>query len=143
MADNTMPIRIVIAEDNTADVMLVREALNAHQIPFEITHLKDGAEAVATLSANQPGWNNPDLILLDLNMPKVGGLEVLSAIRKNAAFNDVPIIVLTSSPAPEEQQAARRLGVVHYLQKPSDLYEFIEQVGGAIQEVIRQRHPCG
>jgi len=139
MTDLTVPIRIVIAEDNAADVMLVREALNAHQIPFEITHLKDGAEAVATLCGNQPGENHPDLILLDLNMPKVSGLEVLSAIRKNAVFNNVPIIVLTSSPAPEEQQAARRLGVVHYLQKPSDLYEFIEQVGGAIQEVIRQR----
>jgi CheY-like chemotaxis protein len=141
MADRTVPIRIVIAEDNTADVMLVREALNAHGIPFEMTHLKDGAEAVATLCGNQPGWNSPDLILLDLNMPKLGGLEVLSAIRKDAAFNNVPIIVLTSSPAPEEQQAARRLGVVHYLQKPSDLYEFIEQIGGAIQEAIRQR--CG
>ena len=139
MADNTVPIRIIIAEDNAADVVLVREALNAHQIPFEMTHLKDGAEAVAGLCGRQPGWNNPDLILLDLNMPKVGGLEVLSAIRKDAAFNSVPIIVLTSSPAPEEQQAARSLGVVHYLQKPSDLYEFIEQVGGAIQEVIRQR----
>ena len=49
MADRSMPIRIVIAEDNAADVLLVREALNAHQIPFEMTHLKDGAEAVAKL----------------------------------------------------------------------------------------------
>lgn len=133
------PIRIVIAEDNAADVMLVREALHAHQIAFEMTHLKDGAEAVAALCGDRTGRNSPDLILLDLNMPKVGGLEVLSALRKDAAFNNVPVIVLTSSPAPEEQQAARRLGVVQYLQKPSDLYAFIEQVGGAIREAIRQK----
>jgi len=141
MADRTTPIRIVIAEDNAADVLLVREALNAHRIPFEMRHLRDGAEAIAALCGNQPGWSNPDLILLDLNMPKVGGLEVLAAMRKNAAFDNVPIIVLTSSPAPEERQAARSLGVAHYLQKPSDLYEFIEKVGGAIEEVVRQK--CG
>ena len=54
-------------------------------------------------------------------------------------MRNVPIIVLTSSPAPEEQQAARRLGVVHYLQKPSDLYEFINLVGAAIQAAMREK----
>jgi len=140
MADRTVPVKIFIAEDNLADVMLVREALKAHKILFQMVHLKDGAEAVAALCGNPVVPSSPDLILLDLNMPKVGGLEVLSAIRKVTALNAVPIIVLTSSPAPEEQQAARRLGVKHYLQKPSDLYEFIDQVGGTIQEVVRQIH---
>src|SRR3954469_21279341 len=99
------PIRIVIAEDNMADVILVREALNAHEIQFEMKHVKDGAEAVALLCGSRTEWTIPDLILLDLNMPKLSGLEVLSAIRRDAAGESVPIIVLTSSPAPEEQQA--------------------------------------
>jgi len=138
MPDSTVPIRIFIAEDNLADVLLVREALSAHQIVFEMTHCKDGAEAVAKLCGGQRDGFHPDLILLDLNMPKLGGLEVLSSLRKDPAYNAVPVLILTSSPAPEEQRAARSLGVVKYLQKPSDLYEFINLVGGAIESVIRQ-----
>ena len=134
-----MAIRIAIVEDNAADVLLVREALNAHHISFEMTHLRDGADAITTLCGNPPSHQLPDLILLDLNMPRIGGLEVLAAIRNNSALNDVPVIILTSSPAPEEQQAARRLGVVHYLQKPADLYQFIDQVGGAIQDILREK----
>ena len=132
-----MPIRIAIVEDNTADVLLIREALNAHQIAFELMHMTDGADAIATLCGKAPDQQGPDLILLDLNMPKIGGLEVLAAIRKDQQLRSVPVIVLTSSPAPDEQQAARRLGVVHYLQKPVDLYEFIDQVGGAIRDLVR------
>ena len=139
MTGGAAPLRIVMVEDNVADVILVREALNAHQIQFEMTHLKDGAEAVAMLCGDRADGNSPDLILLDLNMPKLSGLEVLSAIRQNGVLNHVPVIILTSSPAPEEQQAARRLGAVQYLQKPSDLYEFIEHVGGAIDALVRQR----
>ncbi len=134
-----MPIRIAIVEDNTADVLLIREALKAHHISFEMTHFKDGAEAISMLCANQPNEPGPDLILLDLNMPKIGGLEVLAAIRKHPELHMVPVIVLTSSPAPEEQQAARQLGVVHYLQKPVDLYEFIDQVGGAVRDLLGNR----
>lgn len=122
-----------------ADVVLVREALKAHEIDFEITHLKDAAEAVAALSGKKLKLAESDVILLDLNMPKIGGLELLAAIRNDGTLTQVPIIVLTSSPAPEEEQAARRLGVVDYLQKPSDLYEFIDKVGSAIQQVIRER----
>ena len=139
MAIDLVPIQIAIVEDNTADVLLVREALNAHQIAFEMTHIKDGADAISTLCRNPPEGPAPDLILLDLNMPRIGGLEVLAAIRKNSALCAVPVIVLTSSPAPEEQQAARRLGVMHYVQKPADLFEFIEQVGGAIRDAIREK----
>lgn len=129
-------VRIVIAEDNLADLVLVREALKAHHIDFEMTHLKDGAEAVAALCGENATLTRPDVILLDLNMPKIGGLELLAAIRNDGSLNDVPIIVLTSSPAPDEQKAAGRLGVVNYLQKPSDLYAFIHEVGGAIQQAI-------
>ena len=131
-------LRIIIAEDNAADVMLVREALDAHEIRFEMTHVKDGAEALAMLCDN-PELLVPDLILLDLNMPKVGGLEVLAAIQNNGTLAAVPVIVLTSSPAPQEQEIARKYGVIHYLRKPSDLYEFIEQVGGVIKNVIGSR----
>lgn len=135
-----MPVRIVIAEDNLADVVLVREALKAHEIDFEMTHLKDGAEAVAALCGKSSKLaEQPDVILVDLNMPKIGGLDLLAAIRNEGTLAKVPIIVLTSSPAPEEQRAARRLGVVDYLQKPSDLYEFINKVGGAIRQVVRER----
>lgn len=138
MSPSAPPLRIVIAEDNLPDVLLVREALSARDIAFDMIHFRDGAEAVARLCGEQRDASNPDLILLDLNMPKLSGLEVLSAIRKDPTYNNVPVIILTSSPAPEEQQAAHKLGILQYLQKPSDLYEFIDRVGGAIQAVVRQ-----
>lgn len=128
--------RIIIVEDNLSDVVLVEEALHAHGIDFDMTHLSDGAEALSALKSYDPSRLKIDLILLDLNIPKVAGIEVLKAVRGNVVFKDVPVIILTSSPAPEEQLAARALGITNYVRKPFGLKEFIDEVGMAIRESI-------
>ena len=128
--------RVVVIEDNAPDVVLIGEALSGSPVPFEIVHFGDGEEAIAGLSAAVASGNPPDLIVLDLNMPKVSGLEVLQKIKQEPSLSSVPILVLTSSAAPDERAEAERLGVYRYLRKPFDLYEFLEQVGGSFRELI-------
>src|ERR1700743_3572188 len=131
----TEPVRVLVIEDNAPDVMLIGESFREQELPFEITHLKDGEELLNRLRAETPGEAPFHLIILDLNMPKLGGLEVLSSIRANRAFSSTPILVLTSSLVPDEPDEARRLGANKYLRKPSDLYEFLTQVGAAVREL--------
>src|SRR4051794_5531976 len=101
--------RIVVVEDSLSDVMLLTEALNEHAVPHELIHYRDGVEAVAKLNDPAALKPPPNLIVLDLNMPKMGGLEVLERLRRTNAFVQVPVAILTSSLQPEEQAAARRL----------------------------------
>jgi CheY-like chemotaxis protein len=115
--------------------MLVEESLSAQEIPYKITHYKDGVEALESLTnlASPP----PDVIVLDLNMPRMSGLEVLSSLRQNQALSKVPIAVLTSSLAPEERQEAHRLGADRFLCKPVDLYEYLSEVGSMVVGLAR------
>jgi CheY-like chemotaxis protein len=130
-------MRVVVIEDNAPDVMLIEEALAGSPTPFEIVHYSDGEEAIAGLTADASAGARPDLIVLDLNMPKVNGLEVLQRIKQEKFLSTAPVLVLTSSSAPEERQEAERLGADRYLQKPFDLYEFLNQVGGMLRELCR------
>ncbi|MBV8072244.1 MAG: response regulator [Acidobacteriaceae bacterium] len=134
--DGKRAIRVVVIEDNTPDVILIGECLNGTSTPYELIHFRDGDEALAGVKSTVAGGRLPDLIVLDLNMPKVNGLEVLEAIKQDPVLANVPVVVLTSSAAPEERQAAERLGADRYLRKPFDLYEFLEQVGGIVRELI-------
>ncbi len=137
MSDNVRStMRVVVIEDNAPDVMLIGEALAGSPTPFVIVHYGDGEEAIAGLTADVSAGATPDLIVLDLNMPKVNGLEVLQRIKEENSLSNVPVLVLTSSSAPEERQEAERLGVDRYLRKPFDLYEFLDQVGGILRELI-------
>lgn len=137
MSDNGRAVtRVVVIEDNAPDVVLIGEALSDSPAPFEIVHFQDGEEAIAGLTAAVAGNRRPDLIVLDLNMPKVNGLEVLQRIKQESSLSDVPVLVLTSSSAPEEREEAERLGVDKYLRKPFDLYEFLDQVGGILKELM-------
>ena len=137
MSPEQRTLRIVVIEDNTPDVMLIGETLRGSAIPYEIVHFKDGAEAISGLTdASAKQEPLPDLIMLDLNMPKVNGLEVLQAIKKLDSLAHVPVVVLTSSLAPDEKQEAERLGAARYLRKPLDLYDFLDQVGTIVRELI-------
>src|SRR5438270_6270776 len=109
------PIKILVIEDNTPDVVLIGEALDEHGVAHQITHFRDGEEALAHMRNSDPHKPAYQLVILDLNMPKIGGLDVLAAIRNSPAFKDVPFLVLTSSLAPDEQREAKRLGADRYL----------------------------
>jgi chemotaxis family two-component system response regulator Rcp1 len=119
---------IFIAEDNPADVYLLRIAFTeaGHQ-GADLVIASDG-EAALELVQHRGSFQNagrPDLIVLDLNLPKSDGSDVLRAIRQSDEYTDVPVVVLTSSDSPRDRQYAEELGADCYLTKPSDLEAFL------------------
>ncbi len=113
-------MQILLAEDNDADVYLVREALTACGIPFELSVVDDGAKAIEFLASAVP-----DLLLLDLNLPRRSGLEILDFLRASLRCAAIPVILLTSSDSPQDRARVADLSVVHYFRKPSDFDEFM------------------
>lgn len=122
------PVRILLAEDNPADVYLIEEALREHGVPFELNVAEDGEQALLMLADHS---TKPDLLLLDLNMPKRGGSEVLESLQGSA----MPVIVLTSSDSPADKVEALRLGAVHYIRKPTGLDDFLA-IGATIKRIV-------
>lgn len=119
--------RILIVEDNRGDVLLVDVALREAGLQFELIHLSDGEKAVEYLRKLGNGHAGPslDLVLLDLNLPKRDGWEVLETLRSVPLKHPVPVMILSSSSAPNDIARAERLGVSKYIRKPSTLDEFL------------------
>ena len=123
------PAYILLIEDNPADIHRLRLALDRQGQKYELQVLRDGAEALLfvdqhrTASMSDP---QPCVIILDLHIPKHGGVAVLQAIRRAPVLSHIHILVLTSATSPEEELEARYLGVRLYREKPRDLGEFIE-----------------
>jgi len=130
-------LQILLAEDNPADVLLVRRALKQHNIEHQLHVVKDGAEALEFMdNMGKPGnVPCPDLMLLDLNMPKVDGPQVLKEFRKNDACVHTPVIVVTSSDTPKERLKMSELGVACYFRKPLELAAFM-QLGAVVGQVL-------
>jgi CheY-like chemotaxis protein len=126
------PAKILLAEDNPADVYLIEEALREHQVPFEIVVADDGEAAIRMIESGQV---EPDLVLLDLNMPKRSGGEVLMRLREHPQCRTLPVMVLTSSDSPVDREEAMRLGATSFIRKPTGLDEFL-QIGAAIKELL-------
>ena len=126
--------RIVLVEDNPADIFLVREALCARGLSFELVCYGDVPEALAGLFDESIAV--PDAILLDLNLPRGEGLDILQAVRASARLAHVPVAILTSSQYPRDRERAQSLGINAYIHKASRLEEFLERVGGAVDELL-------
>lgn len=130
-------MQILLAEDNIGDVLLVRQALAEHRIVHELHVVKDGAEALAWMAQmGTPGpVPCPDLVLLDLNLPKVDGAQVLSEFRQHPACARTPVIVVTSSDATRDRARLDSLAIARYFRKPVDLEAFL-QLGAVVREVV-------
>lgn len=137
-----LPSRIVIAEDNPADVGLVREALREHNIPCDLRVISDGREMLEFIERldSDATLPCPDLFMLDLSLPKHGGLEILSRVRASGRCASTPVIVLSSSDWVEDRQIAENSRATHYFRKPSSLREFL-QLGGVVKDVIAATPP--
>lgn len=116
---------ILLVEDNPDDEALLRMALKKNGVTNEVVAVRDGEAALAALlpPGGAPG-TRPALVLLDLKMPKVGGLEVLAAMRRDPRTRTVPVVVLTTSVEPRDIETAYRAGANSYLRKPVDFAEF-------------------
>jgi CheY-like chemotaxis protein len=124
--------RILLAEDSAADVELTLEALSQHHLANEVVVVRDGAEALDYLFrrgayAGRPA-GNPAVVLLDLKMPKVDGLQVLKQVKAEETLRAVPIVMLTSSREEQDLVESYRLGVNAYVVKPVDFGRFVDAV---------------
>jgi CheY-like chemotaxis protein len=117
---------ILLVEDEPADANLVKAALSANQVPAELRHVFDGREALEYLhrEGRFSDVPRPDLILLDLNMPRMDGRECLVLIKQDDALRDIPVVILTTSEAERDVFAAYSLGAVGYITKPADVLQF-------------------
>jgi CheY-like chemotaxis protein len=136
--------QILLVEDNDADVYLFRKALAAADFKFELTLAQDGAEALAFVrgAGKYSARPIPDLVVLDLNLPKDGGIQVLRAIRERATFANATVAVVSSSASPQDRDETGKLGVDRYVSKPADLEEFLK-IGQIFKELLFPPIPRG
>jgi CheY-like chemotaxis protein len=125
--------RIVLVEDNPGDVLLIERALKESGVAFEMTHFKTGDDALDGLGQDPTA---PDIILLDLNTPGSDGFEVLGRLKSTPHLAAVPVAIVTSSRAARDRSRCQRLGAIRYIEKPSNLEDFLTTVGGAVKDIL-------
>lgn len=127
-------VRIWLVEDNPGDVYLIEKALQAIPLRYEIVRHEDGEQAIRALA--QPDWMVPDLVLLDLNLPRLEGFDVLHAIRSRPALVGVPVGILTTSDSARDRNRVALLGAERYIRKPATFEAFVTEVGVAVTELL-------
>jgi DNA-binding response OmpR family regulator len=138
---------ILLVEDNPNDLELTLIALERSQLANEVIIVRDGADALDYLHARGAYANreqgNPAVVLLDLKLPKVDGLEVLAEIRAGAALKSVPVVMLTSSKEEQDLIRSYELGVNAYVVKPVDFKEFVRAIAdlGIFWAVLNEPPP--
>jgi len=126
-----MPIPfVIIIDDNPGDIALTQEAFAENEMAADFTSVMSGDEALELLEGIGQDPRLPDLILLDLNLPKVNGLEILAYVRQHPRLAQVPTVVLTTSNRAQDREHARLLGAADYLVKPAVFSEFLDLVFG-------------
>ena len=132
MNDNNEPIEILLVEDNPGDARLAVEALKDSKINNNLYHVKDGVEATDFLRqrGGYAGVPVPDLILLDLNLPRKDGREVLAEVKEDPRLRLIPVVVMTSSEAERDLVKTYGLHANAYVVKPLDMDGFVEVVQG-------------
>ena len=124
---NNIPVEVLLIEDNPEDAELTIRVLKKHNLANNLVHLQDGEAAIDFLFAE--GSNNvPRLILLDLKMPKVDGIEVLKKIKNDEQKKMIPVVILTSSKEERDVIESYKLGVNAYVVKPVEFEKFVEAV---------------
>lgn len=124
------PVQILLVEDNPGDVRLTREALKEAKVRNKMDSVADGEEAIAYLrhEGKHAKAPRPDVILLDLNLPRKGGLEVLREIKEDDDLKRIPVVIVTTSKAEQDVVKSYNLHANCYVTKPVDLTQFMEVV---------------
>jgi two-component system, chemotaxis family, response regulator Rcp1 len=142
MGTQTRPYQILVAEDSLADVGLVRIALRDQNLDHVLHVAQDGEDAInfienADNDAKIPGL---DLLLLDMHLPKYDGEAILKRLRSTERYAQIPVVVMTSSDAPQDRDKAQKHAAISYFRKPSRLEEFI-QLGAIVREILTGKKP--
>ncbi|MFC4639344.1 response regulator [Deinococcus hohokamensis] len=142
----TAPIEILLVEDSEPDIQLTREAFSEAGIANTLHVARDGVEALERLrcAAGQPAMPRPDVILLDINMPRMNGLEMLEELKRDPALMTIPVIMLTTSQAEEDILRSYQAHAASYVVKPVDFerfYEAIRALGRYMLTIVRSPGP--
>ena len=139
-AQNQPRSLLLLVEDNRADVFLIEQAIEFHQVPLDLVVAEDGEVALQYFErlGRDEKTPCPAILLLDLNLPKKSGTEVLERVRKGSRCKDLPVVILTSSDSLEDRQQAARLGADRYFRKPPSYHEFLG-IGAVLNEVLKER----
>ena len=124
------PIEVLLVEDDPGDVLMTQEAFDEHRVNNKLNVVSDGVEALAYLRREEPYPHavRPDLILLDLNLPRRDGREVLKEIKDDESLRHIPVVVLTTSQLEEDILRSYQLHANAYVTKPVDFDRFIQAV---------------
>ncbi|HEY0186925.1 MAG TPA: response regulator [Cellulomonas sp.] len=130
MARTAQPIDVLLVEDDPGDVLMTQEAFEDSRVPNRLSVVSDGVSALAFLrkEGEHADAPTPDLILLDLNLPRMDGREVLQALKGDEALRSIPVVVLTTSEAEEDVLRSYALHANAYVTKPVDFDRFVEVV---------------
>jgi chemotaxis family two-component system response regulator Rcp1 len=132
-------IDVLLIEDAEPDVFLVREALRQAGLKFDLNVLDDGEKAVEFIDRldHDAAAICPHVVLLDLNLPKRSGDQILEHIRQSLRCRDVPVVIVTSSDSPRDKSQTTRLGATQYFRKPSRLDEFMK-LGALVRGLVKE-----
>ncbi|MEU2199332.1 response regulator [Isoptericola sp. NPDC019482] len=145
MTDQQAGIEVLLVEDDPGDVLMTREAFDEHKVANRLSVVADGVSAMAFLrkEGEHAQAPTPDLILLDLNLPRMDGREVLAAVKADERLKHIPVVVLTTSEAEEDVLRSYSLHANAYVTKPVDFDRFIQvvrQIDDFFVTVVRLPH---
>jgi len=137
-------IDVLLVEDNGADIILVKEAVRVHEVPITLHVAEDGERAMefierAECDATAP---SPKIVLLDLNLPRRTGAEVLARLRQSPKYRHIPVIIVSSSGSERDRKQMEKLGASLYFQKPVGLEEFLK-LGEILRRVLADQEYAG
>lgn len=132
-------VPLLLVEDNRGDVWLVQEAIEQHKVPVEIHLVQDGEAAIRFIEEIEANSNMPcpELVLLDLNLPKRTGKEVLMHLKASRRCKDVPVVVMTSSDSLRDRTDMAALGAARFFRKPPDYDSFL-MIGDTLNQVLKE-----
>jgi len=131
-------LSVLLAEDNFPDALLVREAIRTQGLPLDVHLVPDGQAAIEFIerAEQNPQAPRPDFLLLDLNLPKRDGFEVLRRLRASPKFQNTPVLVITSSDSPQDLKQSEEFGARYFRKTPS--YEEFLKLGGVLRRLLNE-----
>ena len=137
MTANPEQLSLLLVEDSPADVFLVKEAMREEGLSFNLSVASDGESAMRILDLVDAGPENaaPNLLLLDVNVPRRTGIEVLERLRRSPRCGKIPVVIISSSDSPADRRLAHDMGATEYFRKPSNLADFMK-----LGQLVRRLH---
>lgn len=134
---NPEQLSLLLVEDSPADVFLVKEAMREEGLSFNLNVANDGESAMRILDLVDAGPENaaPNLLLLDVNVPRRTGIEVLERLRRSPRCGKIPVVIISSSDSPADRRLAHDMGATAYFRKPSNLEDFMK-----LGQLVRRLH---